>query len=1048
MKENTWDAQVASWAESGLMLKKTTYAKSTKYETSKKGTDRPKLGDNLHKCNICDKVGHEAKTCYQKCPNCPTHNHHKDKCFKLRKKSGELNARQVFKCNNIVLSRPNKENIKPRTCTAINYKNTDTLQDNSEPITVGIEGDSYQMIKDNQCNLIILPWKMRFLLDGTETKVTVKPLIGQFQVVKCSEKVLIIEPPSDLSGVPKVVLVEAYIPCEMPNHKYGIIGTLPESAYSTFNAKELTGFDKLRYQAQFNSYKDFTAIFNWSLATLTQNLLKPTDAGIDCTKNFKDTRPPKINKHSAHKLRTFTATLFKNGLFRKADDNAPAIRPLLVSKPDKNDRLTFQTAPMAEITSKIDSGSFSCDDSLANLRASDSYMMLVDYAKNFWQHALIEEQAKKQVIWMPTIDQGDYLKFLDNGILPFDDREPRWRKVYFKGLMMGSINGCAIAHNSNKDFLTSLGLESSGLNHVDDCVISSNCLTAIENDRIKLLDKCRLQNRQVNGLKFLALTKSATLLSVKWTKGSISVPEGYAKSLTPSSTNAQALKLVQSLGYFQRFIKHFQIRTAIFHKLAADKPHSHVLPEHRSEISNLITELKSVSIALDDSKVIPKLFTDFSSLSKGAVLTLNNKPLRYWSKANSPTEAKLNSSEGEIIAAAEAMEKFSFFLRGRRFEWWTDSIAVFNAITKYCDFYEMSPFVARRFLRLAQFNFKIFHMAGIDIIADYPSRYFCEDSVVGDTVLVCNHLLSDNTTIISAAKALHESTHLGTKRGLEMCKNMGMQCSYKIMKQIVDNCTGCQMTKAVPCRLPYATIKFSLIKGECFCIDTCTLGIKMKGIVAQDIYSKILIAEAFSSIKSCTVTTFILELKTRHNNLTAIWTDLGNKFAGYVAQACTILNLQHIDAPVASPESNGIAERAVRTLKDHLRPASIPFNLSLRDIRIRIAALVYSYNNTSHSITKHKPLQIPDNIEYFPKATPIIHPNIQEGDKIFKLKRALKFGQHVNLLKYYEKDLATVIKISGHRIKLQLHSGRILDVGPQLIRVPHKLSKFNLSLNR
>lgn len=85
---------------------------------------------------------------------------------------------------------------------------------------------------------------------------------------------------------------------------------------------------------------------------------------------------------------------------------------------------------------------------------------------------------------------------------------------------------------------------------------------------------------------------------------------------------------------------------------------------------------ENLELRIPDCKKLFTLETDASNIGIGAVLLQENRPISYISRSLSKTEQNYGITEKEVLAALWAMEKFSFYLIGRRFKLKTDHKAI------------------------------------------------------------------------------------------------------------------------------------------------------------------------------------------------------------------------------------------------------------------------------------------------------------------------------------------------------------------------------------
>lgn len=185
--------------------------------------------------------------------------------------------------------------------------------------------------------------------------------------------------------------------------------------------------------------------------------------------------------------------------------------------------------------------------------------------------------------------------------------------------------------------------------------------------------------------------------------------------------------------FISPFIKDFSSRTAPLRKITQGKS----VFRWDSELEKGFLDLKSAAskdivkrgyFSKEDQTI---LYTDASPWGIGAVLvqidakTMIERIIACASKSLTPTECKYPQLHREALAIVWSMEKFAYYLLGRRFTLKSDSEALKFMINreniKDCGKRIMSR-AEGWFLRLELFDFHFEHVRGENNIADSPSR--------------------------------------------------------------------------------------------------------------------------------------------------------------------------------------------------------------------------------------------------------------------------------------------------------------------------------------
>lgn len=183
------------------------------------------------------------------------------------------------------------------------------------------------------------------------------------------------------------------------------------------------------------------------------------------------------------------------------------------------------------------------------------------------------------------------------------------------------------------------------------------------------------------------------------------------------------------------------------------------------------------------------------------------------------------------------MDKFAWILKGRKFEWHTDSQAVAKAIIQYETTGIPSNFLARRLTKLQEYNFTIKHVEGKSLCADYASRYHGSDN---DGMLLCNSLLLETRQELEA-RAIHNQTHASIRNFRRHLLQKGIKLSRNEIREIIRGCMTCQKAKSRPATLKEKTTTIPenpMGRGKCYTLDHGAIRNKKYIIAIQDIFTK------------------------------------------------------------------------------------------------------------------------------------------------------------------------------------------------------------------
>ena len=117
------------------------------------------------------------------------------------------------------------------------------------------------------------------------------------------------------------------------------------------------------------------------------------------------------------------------------------------------------------------------------------------------------------------------------------------------------------------------------------------------------------------------------------------------------------------------------------------------------------------------------LQTDASKKGFGAVILQEEQPIYYASRALTSAEKNYQNLEREAQAAVWGMEKFHYFLYGRKFILQTDQKPLVSIFRKHM--IDVSPRIQRITIRAWQYDFIPQHIPGrINVIADFSFQSY------------------------------------------------------------------------------------------------------------------------------------------------------------------------------------------------------------------------------------------------------------------------------------------------------------------------------------
>ena len=165
-------------------------------------------------------------------------------------------------------------------------------------------------------------------------------------------------------------------------------------------------------------------------------------------------------------------------------------------------------------------------------------------------------------------------------------------------------------------------------------------------------------------------------------------------------------------------------------------------PEHAAFDAIKAEFKKKITLPYFDRNKETILQTDVSKKGFGAVILQEEKPIYYASRALTAAEKNYQNLEWEAQAAVWGMEKFHYFLYGRKFILQTDQKPLVSIFRKHM--IDVSPRIQRITIRAWQYGFEPQHIPGRNnVISDAPSRVTpleFQDSNAEKDILTVNFL--------------------------------------------------------------------------------------------------------------------------------------------------------------------------------------------------------------------------------------------------------------------------------------------------------------------
>ncbi|MCG8429678.1 MAG: hypothetical protein MJA29_00665, partial [Candidatus Omnitrophica bacterium] len=269
----------------------------------------------------------------------------------------------------------------------------------------------------------------------------------------------------------------------------------------------------------------------------------------------------------------------------------------------------------------------------------------------------------------------------------------------------------------------------------DDMVIYGK--STMEHDRnfLRFMELCRKNNLTLNKDKLQFRQETVSFFGHLWTKDGIRADPKKIAAITSMEFPPDKESCRSFLGmvnYLNRYSPRLAELTHSLRDMCPPEKHYDVKNKEAIRDFHLIQQEvgKEVTLPYFDIKAETTLQTDASQKGLGAVLLQKGVPVYFASRALTKTERNsYQNLEREALATIFGMEKFHYFLYGKKFTLQTDQKPLSSIFRKHL--VDVSPRIQRLVVRSLPYTFDCQWVPGKDIpLADALSRNISTDKLL------------------------------------------------------------------------------------------------------------------------------------------------------------------------------------------------------------------------------------------------------------------------------------------------------------------------------
>ena len=304
------------------------------------------------------------------------------------------------------------------------------------------------------------------------------------------------------------------------------------------------------------------------------------------------------------------------------------------------------------------------------------------------------------------------------------------------------------AHSPNHSIKKSIRLciDPKDLNEADDMVIFGRNEEEHDRNLILFLETTRRNGLVLNKKKLQFKKEEVSFFGHRWNSTGISPDPKKTESILKMQFPPDKETMHSFLGlvnFLNRYTpKLAELCSPLRKLILKDSHYSPGDPEHAAFDAIKEEFKKKIILPYFDRNKETILQTDASKKGFGAVILQEEQPIYYASRALTSAEKNYQNLEREAQAAVWGMEKFHYFLYGRKFILQTDQKPLVSIFRKHM--IDVSPRIQRITIRAWQYDFVPQHIPGrINVIADSLSRVTpleFQDSNAEKDILAVNFL--------------------------------------------------------------------------------------------------------------------------------------------------------------------------------------------------------------------------------------------------------------------------------------------------------------------